>query len=337
LEKKTIVFTTSIEKLEAIEGKLQELGVRTLPYHSELSKEQEKAIIDEFRNKKGGTLVTVAKASIGFDVPAIEQVYLYTATKRFTYLQQLLGRGIRQSNNKEICTIVDFGNVLQMHPDIYSDFLPLQWNKDGYNPKEIKNNKDMYRAKYLFNLWKGAWIKDDDEFPLYLEWTYDGYMSYLNEFDVFALKPNKEIIYKKNSINELINKGFTEDELDYILDTLYISKEDDMIYFLTIAGLILYHRHCTIKKDGSYYYTYYKYNKEREDGEYIPFDNHLSKIWWIYTKWQKKYRELTSSYDIKFNKDSFNELIKKEIKSKISSKANFYSWAYLLENIYQYM
>ena len=335
IDKKTIVFTTSIDKLEAIVSHLESIGVRAMPYHSELSKEQEKAIIDEFRNKEGGTLVTVAKASIGFDVPAIEQVYLYTATKMMTFLMQELGRGIRIDDGKEISTVVDFGNILHQHPDIYSDFEPLPYG--DYEPFEVKANKDKYRAKYLMSLWKDAWVKDDDDFPLYLEWTYDGYTQYIKEFDAFAIKPDGNTKYNKNTINELINKGFALEELEYLLDTIYVSKEDDMIYFLTIASLILYHKHCTVKDDGSYYYLYYKYYKDRGEGEYIPFNNHLSKIWWVYNKWTKKYMELQNAYDINFNIDRFNIVLKKEIKQKISSKSNFYSWAYMLENIYQYM
>ena len=336
LDKKSIVFTTSIDKLEAIVSHLQAIGVRAMPYHSEMSKQEETAIIDEFRNKQGGTLVTVAKASIGFDVPNIEQVYLYTATKMFTYLWQMLGRGIRKSDGKERCIVVDFGNVIHQHPDVYSEFEPLQYGE--YEPFEIKFNKDKYRAKFI-SLFEEAWVKDDDDFPLYLEWDYDNYFEYLKEFDKFALKPNGEIKYNKKSINDIIQLGLTLEELEYLLDTVYISKEDDLLYFITISALILYHKHCLEKEDGSYYYTYYKYDRDREEGEYIPFYNHLEKINWVYNKWVKKFNELknNTNYDINFNIDRFNIVIKKEIKSKISSKSNFYSWAYLLENIYQYM
>jgi len=155
LDKKSIVFTTSIDKLEAIVSHLQSIGIRAMPYHSEMSKQQEKTIIDEFRNKQGGTLVTVAKASIGFDVQDIEQIYLYTATKRFTYLWQMLGRGIRRSNNKSRCIVVDFGGVVDKHPEVYSDFQPLPYSDDDYlHPYEYNNVKDKYRAKFLRSMGK---------------------------------------------------------------------------------------------------------------------------------------------------------------------------------------
>lgn len=96
-------------------------------------------ILLKFKAKLIKYLVNVAVLTTGFDAPHSSVIALLRATESASLLQQMIGRGLRLSDGKEDCLVLDYAENIDRHcPD-----------GDVFNP-EIKtiNNSD-FEGKYL--------------------------------------------------------------------------------------------------------------------------------------------------------------------------------------------
>ena len=77
-------------------------------------------IIESFKNKKLKTIVNVAVLTTGFDAPHIDLIAILRPTASISLFQQMVGRGLRLSNNKPDCLIIDYAanGYNLFHPEI---------------------------------------------------------------------------------------------------------------------------------------------------------------------------------------------------------------------------
>ncbi|NOU50662.1 DEAD/DEAH box helicase [Pseudoalteromonas sp. JBTF-M23] len=79
-------------------------------------------IINDFKNKKLKYLVNVSVLTTGFDAPHVDLIAILRPTESVSLYQQIVGRGLRLSEHKTDCLILDYaGNNFNLfHPEVGS-------------------------------------------------------------------------------------------------------------------------------------------------------------------------------------------------------------------------
>lgn len=133
--KKTIFFANSIDHAELITKELNNRGYKPLLLHSkqcagELRENREQL-------QKADIIVNCAILTAGFDRKDLECVVLACPTKVLRKYIQCVGRGLRVTETKKECIIIDCGNCFNNHglPDDYR----------FYSQKPKKEKQAQYR------------------------------------------------------------------------------------------------------------------------------------------------------------------------------------------------
>jgi len=81
-------------------------------------KAEREAILHRFKHKCLKYLVNVAVLTTGFDAPHVDVIAILRATESAALLQQIIGRGLRISPEKENCLVLDYAQNIERHcPD----------------------------------------------------------------------------------------------------------------------------------------------------------------------------------------------------------------------------
>jgi DNA repair protein RadD len=84
----------------------------------ETPKQERKDIIERFKAREIKYLVNVSVLTTGFDAPHVDVVAMLRATESVGLLQQIIGRGLRLSDGKDDCLVLDYAENLERHcPD----------------------------------------------------------------------------------------------------------------------------------------------------------------------------------------------------------------------------
>lgn len=129
--KSWLIFSCGIAHAEQITEELQKNGIDADCVHSEMSKEDRDRKLSQF---KSGTLKAIVNVNVlieGFDAPKIDLVALVRATKSNLLYCQMVGRGLRLSDGKENCLVLDFGQNISRHGPIDSIVVKENWVPDG--------------------------------------------------------------------------------------------------------------------------------------------------------------------------------------------------------------
>lgn len=85
---------------------------------SDTPKHEREEIIERFKAREIKYLVNVSVLTTGFDAPHVDVVAMLRATESVGLLQQIIGRGLRLSDGKDDCLILDYAENLERHcPD----------------------------------------------------------------------------------------------------------------------------------------------------------------------------------------------------------------------------
>ena len=111
---KTIVFCINISHAEAICKAYKEVGLKSEVTHSNISKENQKKIVDKFKNGDTKVLVSVDQLTTGFDVPQTDTIVIARPTQSQNLYKQIVGRALRlsPSTNKKEAILLDCGGVV---------------------------------------------------------------------------------------------------------------------------------------------------------------------------------------------------------------------------------
>ena len=100
---------------------------------------QREIILLKFKAKIIKYLVNVAVLTTGFDAPHCDVVAILRATESASLLQQIIGRGLRLSDEKENCLVLDYAENIERHcPD-----------GDVFNPDIKTSNSVDFDGEYL--------------------------------------------------------------------------------------------------------------------------------------------------------------------------------------------
>lgn len=122
--KKGIVYAISISHARNIAEYYKEHGMNAVAIDSKTPAKVRKQLVEDFRQGKLQVLVNVDVFSEGFDCPDVEFVQLARPTLSLAKYLQQVGRGLRKTEGKESCMIIDNVGLYRLFglPTAYRDW-----------------------------------------------------------------------------------------------------------------------------------------------------------------------------------------------------------------------
>ena len=105
--KKGIVYAISISHARNIAAFYSQQGIKAVAMDSRTPKTERKRLVEEFKAGTIQVLVNVDIFSEGFDCPDVEFVQMARPTLSLAKYLQQVGRGLRKSEGKETCMLID--------------------------------------------------------------------------------------------------------------------------------------------------------------------------------------------------------------------------------------
>jgi DNA repair protein RadD len=113
--KGVMIFSSSIKHAEEIMSYLPADDAKLVV--GDTAMHERNQIIEDFKNKKFKYLVNVSVLTTGFDAPHVDVIAILRPTESNSLYQQIIGRGLRLSEDKRDCYILDYTG---MGHDIYA-------------------------------------------------------------------------------------------------------------------------------------------------------------------------------------------------------------------------
>ncbi len=113
--KGVMIFSSSVKHAEEIMTYLPENDSRLVLGDTEMTDRNQ--IVEDFKKKKFRYLVNVSVLTTGFDAPHVDVIAILRPTESNSLYQQIVGRGLRLSDDKKDCYILDYTG---MGHDIYT-------------------------------------------------------------------------------------------------------------------------------------------------------------------------------------------------------------------------
>ncbi len=110
-----MIFSSTVKHAQEILEYLPEGQAQLIL--GETEDEKRNGIIQDFKNKKFKYLVNVSVLTTGFDAPHVDVIAILRPTESISLYQQIIGRGLRLSESKKDCFILDYTG---MGHNIYS-------------------------------------------------------------------------------------------------------------------------------------------------------------------------------------------------------------------------
>lgn len=111
--KQVVWACASIQHCEDVNEMLKEFKEKSVCLHSKMSKEQRELAHFDFEQEHARHLVFVSIVSEGYDHPPIDCVVLMRPMRSPVLYVQTVGRGLRPSEGKENCLVLDYGKVIE--------------------------------------------------------------------------------------------------------------------------------------------------------------------------------------------------------------------------------
>ncbi len=113
--KGVMIFSSSVRHAEEIMSYLPQEDSRIVLGDTDI--ETRNRIVDDFKNRKFRYLVNVSVLTTGFDAPHVDVIAILRPTESNSLYQQIIGRGLRLSEGKKDCFVLDYTG---MGHDIYA-------------------------------------------------------------------------------------------------------------------------------------------------------------------------------------------------------------------------
>ena len=97
--------------------------------------------LEEFKRGEFQYLVSVSVLTTGYDAPNVDAIVLLRPTKEQTLYVQMIGRGCRQSANKQDCVILDFAGNRKRFPELDGVFSSRRDTIPKRKPEPVDINK----------------------------------------------------------------------------------------------------------------------------------------------------------------------------------------------------
>ena len=113
-----MIFAATVSHAKEIYSYLPKANTALIT--GELGQEQRDSYIQRFKAKQLKYLVNVSVLTTGFDAPHVDFIAILRPTQSVSLYQQIVGRGLRLSEGKKDCLIIDYAgnNVDIHHPEV---------------------------------------------------------------------------------------------------------------------------------------------------------------------------------------------------------------------------
>ncbi|HHG3149649.1 TPA: DEAD/DEAH box helicase family protein [Vibrio parahaemolyticus] len=138
--KGVMIFAATVRHAQEIHGLLPE-GETAIVIGDTPTLERD-AIIQAFKNREIKYLVNVSVLTTGFDAPHVDLIAILRPTESVSLYQQIVGRGLRLSEGKNECLVLDYaGNSYDLYqpevgvpkPDSTSEIITIPCPACGFN------------------------------------------------------------------------------------------------------------------------------------------------------------------------------------------------------------
>ncbi|MDG2638408.1 DEAD/DEAH box helicase [Vibrio parahaemolyticus] len=138
--KGVMIFAATVRHAQEIHGLLPE-GETAIVIGDTPTPERD-AIIQAFKNREIKYLVNVSVLTTGFDAPHVDLIAILRPTESVSLYQQIVGRGLRLSEGKNECLVLDYaGNSYDLYqpevgdpkPDSTSEIITIPCPACGFN------------------------------------------------------------------------------------------------------------------------------------------------------------------------------------------------------------
>ncbi|EGQ8308931.1 DEAD/DEAH box helicase [Vibrio parahaemolyticus] len=138
--KGVMIFAATVRHAQEIHGLLPE--GETAIVIGDTSTPERDAIIQAFKNREIKYLVNVSVLTTGFDAPHVDLIAILRPTESVSLYQQIVGRGLRLSEGKNECLVLDYaGNSYDLYqpevgnpkPDSTSEIITIPCPACGFN------------------------------------------------------------------------------------------------------------------------------------------------------------------------------------------------------------
>lgn len=311
---KTICFCSSIQQSMFLEEYFQRQGIRAISLTSDTKNISRVDAIEHLSNGTIECIFTVDLFNEGVDIPSVDTLLFARPTESLVVFTQQIGRGLRLSEGKEQCVIIDLiGNYryadtkLQVFSDgekyerINNIKIPLvpatcemNLETEVINLLDAMSRKRSTRKERIFNSY--LTVKEElGRRPSYREMHLYGVVSSLEFRQVFGgyfgfLYKNNELesaeiaVYEKyhkwlkKVENETMTKSYKMVVLQFLLD-----QGEDWIQLIAPEQV------------APYFHNYYM---EKTYRKHIDFSNKTNRALWNYDK--QKVAKLIANMPMKF-------------------------------------
>ncbi|KAF3990240.1 hypothetical protein FT663_03284 [Candidozyma haemuli var. vulneris] len=137
--KSTLIFCVDIKHCRTLCGVLQSRGVKAQYVTGETVHHERQAILEDFRNGKIDVLCNVLVFTEGTDIPNIDSLILARPTRSRSLLIQMIGRGLRLHQQKDLCDVIDMADNTKFGVESRATLLGLEeeLRAAGKSEKEI--------------------------------------------------------------------------------------------------------------------------------------------------------------------------------------------------------
>lgn len=112
---KTLTFCSSIKQAKILLTYFKDKGVKCALVYGDMPISERLTVLNEFKKGSIKVLFNVGCLVAGYDEPTIQCILFANPTKVLRRYLQQAGRGLRASQNKEQCVMIDCANLVREH------------------------------------------------------------------------------------------------------------------------------------------------------------------------------------------------------------------------------
>ena len=105
---KSIAFCASISHAKSLSAEFIANGIKSDVIYGQMNDIERKRVLSNLKDGTISVLTSVGILTEGFDMPTIQTILMARPTKSKSLYIQMVGRGLRKSENKKKCLILDF-------------------------------------------------------------------------------------------------------------------------------------------------------------------------------------------------------------------------------------
>ena len=137
--KKWLVFTAGVDHCLHVRDEIRARGISCEMVTGKTPTQERNGIVDAYKNGELRCLVNVGCFTTGFNNPAIDLMAFMRPTRSPVLYVQMGGRGMRTSEGKENCVLLDFGGVIsELGPIDLVDAQRVGGSGDGEGEAPVK-------------------------------------------------------------------------------------------------------------------------------------------------------------------------------------------------------